>query len=299
MANTISQRNFIRDRLINNTPKVVILEDISLVREEIQQFIENELGWQVIIAQSRNEAVQICESQQAEFYILDIKLGNEKDRSQEGIDTAEEIKGIDKNVFVSIFSGVPNLEAYKIMSKKIGVNYFEEKGNLVREGVSRIAVEMLLFQKNLLNGIFQNYLQSSVDIDGDEVLKIANKIKEVNKKLEDIQKLEKSYQSDSTDHPLFCESIDFFSDLTINEDENIQAYERYKQNVKWWEIYQGKYVAFVDGEWLQQFVTDNSHDLLNCLRNSEHKNKSILYKLVGEEPIIELPFSILEILGIE
>jgi hypothetical protein len=185
------------------------------------------------------------------------------------------------------------------MAKRIGVNYFEEKGNFLQEGVARIAVEMLLFQKNLLDGIFQNYLQSSVDIDGDEVLKIVNKIKEVNKKLEDIQKLERSYQSDSKDHPLFCESIDFFSDLAINGDKNIQAYERYKQNVKWREKYQNKYVAFVDGEWLPQFVADNSHDLLNCLRNSEHKGKAIFYQFVGEELIIELPSCLLEILDIE
>ena len=299
MANTILEKNFVSDRLINNIPKVVILEDMFLLREEIQQFIENELGWQVIIAENRRQAVGICESQGAEFYILDIKLGNEKDRSQEGMDAAEEIKGIDKNVFVSIFSGVPDLEVYKKMAQKIGVNYFEEKGNVVQEGVTRIAVEMLRFQKNLLDGIFQSYLQSSIDIDGNEVLKVVNKIKEVNKKLEDIQKLERSYQFDSTEHPLPCESIDFFSELAIDEDKNIQAYELYKQNVKWWEKYQNQYVAFADGEWLPQFVADNSHDLLNYLRNSEHKNKAILYKLVGEELIIELPLSLLEILDIE
>jgi hypothetical protein len=299
MANTISPQNLICDRLINNIPTVVILEDMCLIRYEIQQFIKDELGWEVIIAENRGQAVNICEAQKAEFYIFDIKLGNQKDKSQEGIDTAEEIKGIDKNVFVSIFSGVPDLESYKKMAKRIGVNYFEEKGNFLQEGVARIAVEMLLFQKNLLDGIFQNYLQSSVDIDGDEVLKIVNKIKEVNKKLEDIQKLERSYQSDSKDHPLFCESIDFFSDLAINGDKNIQAYERYKQNVKWREKYQNKYVAFVDGEWLPQFVADNSHDLLNCLRNSEHKGKAIFYQFVGEELIIELPSCLLEILDIE
>jgi hypothetical protein len=299
MANTISPQNFIYNSFINNIPKVVILEDMYLIRNEIQQFIKNELGWQVIVVDNRSEVVKICEAQQAEFYIFDIKLGNEKDKSQAGIDTAEEIRQIDKNVFVSMFSGIPNLEPHKKMAEKIGVNYFEEKGNVVREGVARIAVEMLLFQKRSLDNILQEYLHSSVYLGNDEILKIVNKIKEVNNKLEDIQKLERSYQSDSTDHPLLCESIDFFSDLDINGDENIQAYEWYKQNVKWREKHQGKYVAFADGEWLPQFVADNSHDLLNCLRNSDHKGKAIFYPFVGEELIIELPLSLLEILDIE
>ena len=149
MTNTILEKNFVSERLINNIPTVVILEDMFLIREEIKQFIENELGWQAIIVDNRSEAVKICEADEAEFYILDIYLGTK--RHQEGIDTAEQIKSIDENIFVSIFSGVPNLEPHKKMAKRIGVNYFEEKGNIVRESVSRIAVEMLLFKKQSLD----------------------------------------------------------------------------------------------------------------------------------------------------
>jgi DNA-binding response OmpR family regulator len=276
---------------------------MAIIREEIQQFIEGQLGWQVVIAKNRNEAVKICETQQAEFYILDIKLGNERSRSQEGMDTAEQIRSIDENVFVSIFSGVPNLEPHKKMAKRIGVNYFEEKGNIVREGVSRIAVEMLRFQKNLLDSIFQKYLHSSAYLGEDEILKIVNKIKEVNKKLEDIQRLEKSYQSNSTDHPLDEANNDEKrlnpAFLPIEDDDNILKYESLKQNSEWREKYQNKYVAFADGKWLSEFVADNSHDLLNCLRNSDHKGKAIFYPFVGEELIIELPLSLLEILDIE
>ena len=260
---------------------------MSEIRSGIQEFIENELGWQVILAENRSKAVEICEAQGAEFYIFDIKLGNEKYKSQEGMDTAEEIKTIDKNVFISIFSGVPNLEPHKKMAKRIGVNYFEEKGNVVREGVSRIAVEMLLFQKHLLDDIFQKHLHSSIDIDDNEVLKIVNKIKEVNQKLDDIQKLEKSYQSDSTDHPIFENSKFAPNFLTIiEEDENIREYESLKQYSEWRKKYQDLYVAFADGEWLKDFVGDNLKDLLNQLRNSEYKGKSIFYKKVPKNNIV-------------
>jgi DNA-binding NarL/FixJ family response regulator len=286
MANTISQRNFIRDRLINNTPKVVILEDMSLVREEIQQFIENELGWQVIIAKNRNEAVKLCESQEAEFYILDIKLGNERSRSQEGMDTAEEIKAIDENVFVSIFSDYSQSQEFQKRAKKVGVNYFQAKSSPVHEGVSRIAIEMLLFQKNLLDDIFQKYLHSSTYLGVDEILKIVNKIKEVNNKLEDIQKLERSYRSYSANHPIF-ENSKFAPNFSpIEEDENIREYEARKQDPQWREKYQNRYVAFAHGTWLKDVVADDSKDLLNQLRNSEYKGKSIFYKKVPKNNVV-------------
>ena len=288
MTNTIYKENPIRDRLINNIPTVVILEDMLEIREEIREFIENELGWQVIIAENRSKVVEICEAQRAEFYIFDIKLGNEKDKSQEGIDTAEEIRKIDENVFISIFSGVPDLEPHKKMAKKIGVNYFEGKGNVVLEGVVRVAVEMLFFKKGLVDDVFQKYLHSSAYLGNDEILKIVNKIKEVNKKLEDIQKLEKSYQFNSTEHPKDNEKGWNPTWLPIEEDENIQEYESSKQDLEWREKYQNKYVAFADGKWLKDFVDDNSEVLLNQLRNSEHKGKSIFYKKVPKNNIADI-----------
>jgi hypothetical protein len=279
MTNTITiyKKNSICDSFINNTPKVVILEDMELIREEIRQFIENELGWQVIIAENRRQAVKICEAKEAEFYIFDIKLGNEKDRSQEGIDAAEEIKKIDENVFVSIFSGIPNLEPQKKLAKKVGVNYFEEKGGVIRNGVVRIAVEMLYFQKKSLNDILKNCF---------------SKVEEVDQKIEVIRQLEKTYQSESTDHLISDEANDDEKGsnpafLPIEEDENIRGYESRKQAPEWREKYEGKYVAFADGKWLEDFVADNSKDLLNQLRDSEHKGKSIFYKKVPKNNIVD------------
>ena len=274
MTNIICQENSIRDRFINNISTVVILEDIPEIRAEIKEFIENELGWQVIIAKNRSKAVEICEAQKAEFYIFDIKLGNEKDKSQEGIDTAEEIKRIDESVFVSILSGVPNLEPHKKMAERIGVNYFEEKGNVVREGVARIAVKMLFFKKGLVDDVFQKYLHSSAYLGNDEILKIVNKIKEVNKKLEDIQKIEKSYQSDSTVHPSDKPKLD----SKLDEDENIREYKSRKQDLEWLKKYQDQYVTFADGNWLPEFIANDQEVLFEQLDQSEiYKDKPIFY----------------------
>ena len=54
------------------------------------------------------------------------------------------------------------------------------------------------------------------------------------------------------------------------------------------EKYQNKYVAFADGKWLKDFVDDNSEVLLNQLRNSEHKGKSIFYKKVPKNNIADI-----------
>ena len=288
MIDAICEKNFICDAFINNKTKVVILEDMPEIRAEIQEFIEKELEWQVIIAESRDQIVELCQNQSAEFYILDIKLGNEPHRCQEGIDAAEVIKEIDKNVFVSIFSGILDSHSYRKSVKNVGVNYFEEKGNVVREGVARIAIEMLRFKRDLVDNIFQTYLSSSASFGNDEVLKIVHKIKEVNTKLKDIQELEKSYQCDSTDHPSDNPTLDPKL-LPIEEDENIRAYKSWKQNSesqKWREQNQNRYVAFADGTWLKDVVADTLKDLLDKLRNSEHKGKSIFYKKVPKNNIV-------------
>ena len=97
--------------------------------------------------------------------------------------------------------------------------------------------------------------------------------------------------------------------LPIEEDKNIREYESHKQDPKWreWrEKYQDLYVAFADGEWLEDFVAESSENLLHQLRDSEHKGKSIFYKklpknnmvdtqgsdkFVEEEEFYELPIS--------
>ena len=70
MTNTIYKENPIRDRLINNIPTVVILEDMLEIREEIREFIENELGWQVIIAENRSKVVEIAKLREQNFTYL-------------------------------------------------------------------------------------------------------------------------------------------------------------------------------------------------------------------------------------
>jgi hypothetical protein len=211
------------------------------------------------------------------------------------MDTAEEIKTIDENVFVSIFSGIPDLEPHKKMAERIRVNYFEEKGNFVRYGVARIAVEMLRFQKKSLNDILEDCFSSDAEINNEikvQIAKILSKVKEVDQKIDVIRQIEKTSQSESTYHSISDKTNDEEKSsnpafLPIEEDKNIQKYESCKQNSEWWKGYQNQYVAFADGEWLEGFVAGNSKDLLDKLRNSEHSGKSIFYKKVPKNNIVD------------
>jgi DNA-binding NtrC family response regulator len=140
MINTICKDKFICNALINEDIHVVVLDDRGNIRDIINEIISKELGWKVIIIENREDAVKLCQEKKAVFYILDVHLGPK--RPQEGFDAADEIKVIDPNIFVCIFSGVPNVEQYRKMAENIDVNYFQEKGNVVREDVLRIALQI-------------------------------------------------------------------------------------------------------------------------------------------------------------
>jgi response regulator RpfG family c-di-GMP phosphodiesterase len=304
MTNTICKDNFICDALINEDIHVVVLDDEGDIRYTINDVIKKELGWKVIIIENREDAVKLCQDKKAIFYILDVHLGPK--RPQEGFDTANEIKVIDPNLFVCIFSGVPNAEKYRKMAGNIRVDYFQKKGNVVREDVLKIVLQMLLFQWSFLNCIIEDCFSPNTEINNEikvqtakifsKIQEVSGKIQQVTNKLEDIQKLNKTYDSENTGH-LISDKLELDPKLLpIEEDKNIQKYESYKrEDPEWRKKYQDKYVAFADGKWLEDFVADNSKDLLDKLRKSEHKGRSIFYKKVpknNKEKVYESSMSL-------
>ena len=126
-----------------------------------------------------------------------------------------------------------------------------------------------------------------------------NKKKDICQKLERIYNLERLL--DQTENLLDLPKQDLlkvYMDQYIKEDVNINAYERLKEDTDWFQKYQGKYVAFADGEWLKDYISDNSDDLLTNLRKSkEYKDKSVFYiqvqELQQDDSIMELPMSLL------
>ena len=241
--NKLCNDTFISDSFLKN--EVVVMEDDPNIQNLIKNIIIDELKWQVTPVKNKSEVVKLVHNKEAAFYILDITMG--KDREQEGLDALEEIKSIDKKVFVSVFSAHPR---YLKQAEKLEANLFQEKSSELREDVLHIAYEMLNYQLKIIDSIRQNILD----------------------KLNFINKIEQQYRK-------------------APEDINIAAYEQLQSDNKWLEQYTGKYVAFVDGDFVDSDV--NKQDLLDRLKDSKYEYKSrFIAKIKNDIRVIDMPSSL-------
>ena len=76
--------------------------------------------------------------------------------------------------------------------------------------------------------------------------------------------------------------------LSFSEDPNIAAYEKLKFDQEWFVKYQGKYVAFINGELTHS--NDDEQKLLEMLKTLKKQDKPIFFTKVEENPrIVDLP----------
>lgn len=259
-----------------NTPKVVILEDdYDTIMPIMNEIIKEKLEWEIEFVKNGDEATEI----ESQFYILDIKLGDGQ-RKQEGIMTAQKIKESNESVFVSLFSGTPDLESLRVRARRIGVDYIEEKSNL-KVNVCKIVMEMLHFyEKSLLNCFKKDFPFGDTKL----AESIIEELENICEKTNIIYKLEQQYR-DSIDDPR-----DDQRDSVAYFDKNIEIYEKkYKADKKWFKKYEGRYVAFVDGQWLgKAFVADSKDELFKLLDESDdYKDQALFYTCVKNDDILE------------
>ncbi len=260
--------NNLLDRDISNSPllanKVVIMEDDFMIQEHIFNFMENNLKWEVIKCDDQNEAVDIARNKQAAFFILDNRVGDSK---QEGLDALERIKSIDKTIFVAIFT------AYSVKRREaenLDCNLFVEK-NRLQLNLLHIVDEMLKYRLQIVDNVS---LENSKQLEDIKRLK-----KEIIKQLKFVERLEDTYNKKS-------------SSPKYQQDRNRKAYEKCELDKKWLKENQGKYAAFVDGEF--KFSCKDRDEFFNRLINSdEYKEKQIFFAEVGEKKrIIDEPTSL-------
>jgi ActR/RegA family two-component response regulator len=116
---------------------IVVMEDEDMF--DIIAALESH-GCRVCLVSSREEAVEMAESKRARFFILDISMGS--DRFNEGLDTLEEIKKIDEDIFVAIYTKYPE-ERYRYQAENLGADLFFAKTPDVRADIRRITERML------------------------------------------------------------------------------------------------------------------------------------------------------------
>src|SRR5712692_18112 len=98
--------------------EIVILEDEE-VSEEIVRVLKS-FGCKTRRVESGDQAVELAEQGEAEFFILDIQMGEH--RKNEGLDALEGIKSLDRKNFVAIYSAHPKW--YHEQAERLGADVF-------------------------------------------------------------------------------------------------------------------------------------------------------------------------------
>ena len=245
------------DNPLLNTPlpenEVVIMEDKKDTQKSIRDILENQYNLNVKIAKDKYEVINFAEDQKHQVYLLDVHMGD--DRRQEGIDALEVIKELNADSFVSILTGHPTPEIKK-MAYKFGVDLYKEKTVDLEKDIREIALKIKKYNYNLLK----------------ERLEIVDKCRN-----EILSKLEKL--GDSPSYSQF------------SEDSNITTYKKLKLDQDWLAKYQGKYVAFINGELIDS--NEDEQKLIEKLKTLKKQDKPIFFTKVEEnQRIIDLPSSL-------
>ena len=128
MATAVAEGRAVGHKRVTGGLQIVVMED-----EDMNQIIGTlesmECG--VSLVSSRDEAVRLAEEGSARFFILDIRMG--PDRFNEGMDTLEEIKNIDSDIFVAMYTGYARRD-YRDQATNLGADLFvEKKANVTGE----------------------------------------------------------------------------------------------------------------------------------------------------------------------
>jgi len=182
---------------------------------------------------------------------------------QEGIDTLEERKGVDKELFVTILSAHPDIKRVERMARNLSVALFRAKSLDTREDIHLIVREMLKRVRDTVDQEITQLDPPSADFHFVETQNMPN-----------------STLGKPTIHP------------SLAKDPNFQASQQKSLDPNWIESNRGYYVAFVDG----QDVSKNKdlNQLIEELRASPlYQNKPVYFtpQIGSPERIIDLPSS--------
>jgi ActR/RegA family two-component response regulator len=252
--------------------EVVVMEDDATAQSVIKQVMES-LSWQVRIVENRQDAVTLARQKYAGFYILDINMG--RDRTQEGLDALEQIKEIDRQIFVSIFSGYPSPQV-ETMASNLEADEFRPKSADLKKDIQAIARKML-----------QRRYQRASEIKEEA----ADQLKAIDAQVADPTPIDFMGELDQS---AVSPSPDPWFKTDLESDENILAFEALRADEHWRQEHLNQYVAFADGK-LIQYQPDKA-SLLQWLYSSPISQTTPIFvakvEAAAEEEIIEQPSSL-------
>ena len=270
LTHLINEDILIDHPLLKN--EVVVMEDSPETLHTISNFLKEVLKWTVIQCNNQDEVVEIARQKRAAFFILDNWV---EDNKQEGLDALERIKLINKKTFVAILTGHVNHQN-QIRLERLGGNLFIEKSSINRN-IFVIANEMLKFRKKFVEIIWKEINKQQKFMEN-----------EINEQLEIIERLEHLYKNSMAKNIPTNKKNPPEHMQTANRD----AYEQCKSNPEWFSEHQGRYAAFVDGEF--EFSCKDRGKFFDQINNSdEYKGKQIFVAEVEQqERIIDEPTSL-------
>ncbi|GBF80319.1 hypothetical protein [Aphanothece sacrum] len=168
---------------------------------------------------------------------------------------------IEDNGIGIIITGHPDPNNRRL-AERLKANLYKEKSPVnYRQDIKEIVLEILKYKKQIVNSIID-----------EQIAKLSPNPKDIDI-YEELRKL----------------------DITSQQDPNIIAYEKVKQDPQWLEKYQGKYVAFVE-EKLVDYDVEENKDKIRKRIEKKYPNPTMSRFLIKVEPmedeIIDLPSSL-------
>ena len=88
-----------------SSERILVVDDELFVRELLLEFLSTE-GYDVLLADSGEKAVEIVQTQPTDVVLLDLKMAG-----MDGIETLKQIKKIDPNALAIVMTGYPTIES--------------------------------------------------------------------------------------------------------------------------------------------------------------------------------------------
>jgi DNA-binding NtrC family response regulator len=88
-----------------SSERILVVDDELFVRELLLEFLSIQ-GYEVLLADSGEKAVEIVQTQTADVVLLDLKMAG-----MDGIETLKQIKKIDPGALAIIMTGYPTIES--------------------------------------------------------------------------------------------------------------------------------------------------------------------------------------------
>jgi two-component system response regulator AtoC len=85
--------------------KILVVDDELFVRELLFEFLTKQ-GYEVVLAESGEKALEVCKTQPSQVILLDLKMPG-----MDGIETLKEIKQLNTPALPIIMTGYPTLES--------------------------------------------------------------------------------------------------------------------------------------------------------------------------------------------